>query len=243
MPKTRPSKVAVWNFATSTNFFFSMAKSISSSVQDKFPVFMSLVPPKKEKVTMRKQLSECATFANLLETFEKAKKIVFITGAGVSVSCGIPDFRSATGIYNTMECQEIGIPSPELLFDLEFFLMDPSPFYKYAHNLMPTNRTPSSAHKFISLLESKKKLLRNYTQNIDGLERISGQKRVIECHGSMDLFVCLECRKKTPRSEVHSTVMRGEVPLCVHCKGVMVSNLTRVRFSDTVVHLSANGET
>jgi NAD-dependent SIR2 family protein deacetylase len=175
------------------------------------------------KPEMRKQLKEFSTIAEMLDAFAKAKKIVFITGAGVSVSCGIPDFRSASGIYNTMQCQEIGIPAPELLFDLEFFLMDPTPFFKYAHNLMPTNRAPSVAHQFLSLLQSKKKLLRNYTQNIDGLERVSGQIKIIECHGSMDYFQCLQCRKKAPRSEVHDTVLSGEVPLCVHCEGVMVS--------------------
>ena len=179
---------------------------------------------KREKPDIRKQLAGFSTMDHLLEAFSSSKRIVFITGAGVSVSCGIPDFRSATGIYNTMKCQEIGIPSPELLFDLEFFLMDPNPFFKYAHNLMPTDRTPSVAHNFISLLESKKKLLRNYTQNIDGLERLSGQRKVIECHGCMDLFSCIECRKKCPRSEVYATVMSGKVPHCVHCGGVMVSN-------------------
>jgi NAD-dependent SIR2 family protein deacetylase len=173
----------------------------------------------------RKQLKQFSTINDFLDLFEKAKKIVFITGAGVSVSCGIPDFRSASGIYNTMECQEIGIPSPELLFDLEFFLMDSAPFYKYAHNLMPTTRTPSPAHHFISLLESRKKLLRNYTQNIDGLEKISGQKKVIECHGSMDYFQCLDCRKKIPRKEVHDTVMHREIPYCSSCKGIMVSEM------------------
>lgn len=177
---------------------------------------------KGEKKELRKQLLNFSTINDFLQVFEKAKKIVFITGAGVSVSCGIPDFRSASGIYNTMECQEIGIPSPELLFDLEFFLMDSGPFYKYAHNLMPVDRTPSPAHQFIALLESKKKLLRNYTQNIDGLERISGQKKVIECHGSMDSFQCLDCRKKVPRADVHDTVMRNEVPLCMSCGGIMV---------------------
>ena len=171
---------------------------------------------------MRKQLENFSTIDDVLDAFDKAKHIVFITGAGISVSCGIPDFRSASGIYNTMECQEIGIPSPELLFDLEYFLMDPGPFFKYAHNLIPKARNPSAAHRFIALLESKKKLLRHYTQNIDGLERVCGQKKVVECHGSMNTFQCLECRKKISLSEVESTILKGDIPLCAHCKGVMV---------------------
>lgn len=179
----------------------------------------------KDNTPKRKQLPHFSTISDLLEAFRTCKKIVFITGAGVSVSCGIPDFRSKTGIYNTMECEAIGIPSPELLFDLEFFLLDPAPFYKYAHNLLPMNRKPSAAHFFLSMLESKKRLLRNYTQNIDGLEKASGQKRVVECHGSMDMFKCLNCKKKSTLLDMRDAIVEGKVPLCI-CGGVLKPAIT-----------------
>ena len=57
---------------------------------------------------------------DFVKVFSKCKNIITICGAGISVSCGIPDFRSATGLYNTLDCDKIGIPSAELLFDLEF---------------------------------------------------------------------------------------------------------------------------
>lgn len=61
----------------------------------------------------------------------RSERILIIAGAGVSVSCGIPDFRSpVTGLYNSNRHIEEGIPSAELFFDLEYFKLDPCPFYR-----------------------------------------------------------------------------------------------------------------
>ena len=62
------------------------------------------------------------TIDELIDGLKRFKKIIVITGAGISVSCGIPDFRSKdVGLYNNLDCSSINIPSPELLFDLEYF--------------------------------------------------------------------------------------------------------------------------
>ena len=120
---------------------------------------------------------------------------------------------------------EIGIPSAELLFDLDYFEMDPDPFYKYAHKLMPNDTGPSLSHAFISMLEEKGKLLRNYTQNVDGLERKAGISRLVECHGSMDRFRCMKCRKKVGRGAVVEEIAARRVPMCPCCRrGVLVSD-------------------
>lgn len=177
---------------------------------------------------VRKKLDSVSNVDDVLRLIEEAKKIIVITGAGISVSCGIPDFRSKGGLYNTLDCAAIGIPSAELLFDLEFFKIDPLPFYKYCPCLIPSDVTASPSHRFIALLEQKKKLLRNYSQNVDGIERRIGISNVIECHGSMNDFQCLSSsckRKKTPLSEVIATIQEGKPCYCA-CGEVMKPTIT-----------------
>ena len=135
----------------------------------------------------RTKLPYFSTLSHVVSAIKKSKKIIVITGAGISVSSGIPDFRSKDiGLYNTLDCELYNIPSAELLFDYEFFRIDAEPFYKFAGKLVPDdNLKPSPCHNFIASLEAQGKLLRNYTQNVDGLERKAGISRVVECHGSM----------------------------------------------------------
>src|SRR5690554_1532096 len=90
---------------------------------------------------------------DLAAAIATSRGVVVVAGAGISVACGIPDFRSADGLYNTLQCAEIGLPSPELLFDLEYFLLDPEPFYKFAHTLLPAQAVePSATHAFVAEL-------------------------------------------------------------------------------------------
>jgi NAD-dependent SIR2 family protein deacetylase len=175
-----------------------------------------------------KQLFKCCgTDIDILaRRIELSKRIIVISGAGISVSCGIADFRSKeSGLYNTLDCEEIGIPCAELLFDLEYFLMDPAPFYRYARNLIPDALLPSPSHYFIKYLEGKKKLLRNYTQNIDGIEKICGINNVVECHGKMDKFRCTKCKKQKELIDVEVAVRVGEVCYCT-CGEVLKPTIT-----------------
>ena len=146
----------------------------------------------------RRKLASFTTLAHVVEALSTSKRILVVRGAGISVNCGIPDFRSKdSGLYHTLDCEAIGIPSAELLFDYEYFVVDPEPFYRFARSLLPREDIrPSYCHEFISMLEMRKKLLRNYTQNVDGIERKAGVTRVVECHGSIATFRCMDCKKK-----------------------------------------------
>ena len=74
----------------------------------------------------------------------------------------------------TLFQQELGLASPEDLFDIETFRDDPRPFFKFAHSLYPGSIEPGPSHKFLAWLDQQGKLLRIYTQNIDTLERWVG---------------------------------------------------------------------
>lgn len=110
-------------------------------------------------------------------------KIMVLTGAGISVSCGIPDFRSSGGIYARLKREYPQLSRPEDMFDFDVFKSDPRPFYSFAKDIFPGQFRPSITHQFIRSLERRSKLLQNYTQNIDTLERVAGISKVCYCHG------------------------------------------------------------
>eukprot|EP00906_Rhabdomonas_costata_P008775 RCo012459 len=115
----------------------------------------------------------------------KAKRIIVMSGAGISVAAGIPDFRSpGTGLYAQLE--KYDLPFPEAVFELDFFREHPEPFFIVAKEMWPGNYEPTDVHLFIKLLSQKGLLLRNYTQNIDCLERAAdvNANLLVECHGT-----------------------------------------------------------
>lgn len=110
-------------------------------------------------------------------------------GAGISVSAGIPDFRSPdTGLYSQL--QRYNLPWPEAVFDIRYFRHDPNPFCTLAKELWPEygKHAPTPAHHFLRLLSDKGLLLTVFTQNIDGLEQMAGvpAHKVVHAHGSFE---------------------------------------------------------
>ncbi|MDD7383935.1 MAG: NAD-dependent protein deacylase [Peptoniphilaceae bacterium] len=138
---------------------------------------------------------------NTLNTIEKVKKlikesnnIVFFGGAGVSTASGVPDFRSATGLYN--QKNDTGF-SPEYMLSHEFFEKHPDLFYDYLkENLMIDGVKPNNAHIALKKLEDEGKLKGIITQNIDGLHTLAGSKNVVEIHGNIKDYYCTKCKRK-----------------------------------------------
>src|SRR6202012_1730196 len=94
----------------------------------------------------------------------KAKRVVFLVGAGISTAAGIPDFRSpGSGLYSNLA--HLDLDSPEDVFSIDFFRRNPLPFYTLAHELAPGKFRPTLTHSFISLLNEKGILLHVFTQN------------------------------------------------------------------------------
>lgn len=135
----------------------------------------------------------------------------------VSVSCGIPDFRSRDGIYARLAVDFPDLPDPQAMFDIEYFRKDPRPFFKFAKEIYPGQFQPSLCHKFIALSDKEGKLLRNYTQNIDTLEQVAGIQRIIQCHGSFATASCLICKYKVDCEAVRGDIFNQVVPRCPRC--------------------------
>ncbi|KAJ3179304.1 NAD-dependent protein deacetylase sirtuin-2 [Geranomyces variabilis] len=122
---------------------------------------------------------------------KKPSRILVLTGAGISTSCGIPDFRSpGTGLYDNL--RKYNLPFAEAIFTMSYFRRRPEAFYALARELYPGAFRPSPCHFFIRLLADRGLLLRNYTQNIDTLERGAGihPDRLVEAHGSFAAAKC-----------------------------------------------------
>ncbi|XP_038677745.1 NAD-dependent protein deacetylase sirtuin-1 isoform X1 [Scyliorhinus canicula] len=168
-------------------------------------------PPKRKK---RKDIN---TLEDVVRILKESKKIMVLTGAGVSVSCGIPDFRSRDGIYARLAVDFPDLPDPHAMFDIEYFRKDPRPFFKFAKEIYPGQFQPSLCHKFIALLDKQEKLLRNYTQNIDTLEQVAGIRRIVECHGSFAMASCLMCKYKVDCEAIRKDVFNQVVPQCPKC--------------------------
>ncbi|CAG8550517.1 7850_t:CDS:2 [Gigaspora margarita] len=164
----------------------------------------------------RQKLSNINTLEQVVELLRDSKNIMVLTGAGVSVSCGIPDFRSENGIYSRLS--EFDLDDPQDMFDINYFRDCPDVFYSFAKEIYPSNFTPSPSHYFIKLLEEKGKLLRNYTQNIDTLEQAAGIKNVLQCHGSFATASCIVCEYKVDGSEIKDDILHQRVPRCPKCK-------------------------
>nr|XP_021503429.1 NAD-dependent protein deacetylase sirtuin-1 [Meriones unguiculatus] len=168
-------------------------------------------PPKRKK---RKDIN---TIEDAVKLLQECKKIIVLTGAGVSVSCGIPDFRSRDGIYARLAVDFPDLPDPQAMFDIEYFRKDPRPFFKFAKEIYPGQFQPSLCHRFIALSDKEGKLLRNYTQNIDTLEQVAGIQRIIQCHGSFATASCLICKYKVDCEAVRGDIFNQVVPRCPRC--------------------------
>ncbi|KAM4592247.1 NAD-dependent protein deacetylase sirtuin-3, mitochondrial isoform 2-T2 [Odontesthes bonariensis] len=153
---------------------------------------------------------------------QQHKRVVVMAGAGISTPSGIPDFRSpGSGLYDNL--QQYDLPYAEAIFEIGFFHRNPNPFFALAKELYPGNYQPNLTHYFVRLLHQKNQLLRMYTQNIDGLERLAGipPEMLVEAHGTFATATCTTCLRKYEGKDLRPAVMSGMVPKCPTCKGVI----------------------
>ena len=162
--------------------------------------------------------------AGIAEYLKTAKHVIVMTGAGISTNANIPDFRSPSfGLYDRLDKYHLANPTD--VFTLSYFKEDPRAFFDIAHDLYPvlSNAKPTAAHYFIKLLEDKNILLRHYTQNIDGLEDLTGlnEKSTIQAHGHIRSGTCLACHKAYSFEYMKHFVLNNKIPICEKCSGII----------------------
>lgn len=150
---------------------------------------------------------------------EKAQRAVFFGGAGVSTESGIPDFRSAQGIYS----QDSGMKySPETIISHSFYESHPKEFWRfYRDKLIYPDARPNACHRKLAELEWAGHLAAVVTQNIDGLHQSAGSSCVLELHGSVHRNHCLRCGQAYTLAETMAfcDAAADGVPLCPVCQG------------------------
>lgn len=162
--------------------------------------------------------------SKLRKIIEESKKIVFLGGAGVSTESGIPDFRSANGIYSQKLNRHF---SPEELISHTMYLKYPEDFYDfYKKNLIYKKAKPNFAHFYLAKLEKEGKLSAVVTQNIDCLHEMAGSKNVLKVHGTIDRNICTKCGKVYNLDEFLSFCEKEEIPHCPDCGGVIKPDVT-----------------
>ena len=155
----------------------------------------------------------------LQKAIQKAGIIAVFSGAGISTSCGIPDFRGPEGIYSTVQ-QRYNLPMPESIFDLSYFRENPVPFFDFSREMFTKEVHPSLTHHYLAELEKEGKEISIVTQNIDMLHGRAGSTGVIACHGSYRTGRCMDCDKKYTINDYEDSLKTGTVPKC-GCGGVV----------------------
>lgn len=152
------------------------------------------------------------------ELVKKSTKMSALTGAGISVDSGIPDFRSEGGLWERYDPHEYAT--------YESFLRDPSRFWTMGQELAEVllKAKPNEAHLQLAKLEKEGRLLAIITQNIDNLHQAAGNTHVVELHGNYLRAYCMDCNTEYIGEEIHRRVVRGEIPpRCDKCEGVLKS--------------------
>jgi NAD-dependent deacetylase len=152
----------------------------------------------------------------LAELIRARQPCVALTGAGISTESGIPDFRSPTGIWATVD--------PRELASLSAFRRDPErvwTFYRLRVRML-TEAEPNAAHRSLAELERRGLLAAVVTQNIDLLHERGGSREVVEVHGSIRSSSCPRCGQRCTLAEVLEQLAGSEAaPRCPACATIL----------------------
>jgi len=161
-----------------------------------------------------------ATIAEARELVRGARSIVVLTGAGISTSSGIPDFRGPNGVWTKD-------PAAQRLFELQPYLDDAEvrrQVWQLRRSAPVFGAHPNAGHLALAEMHHTGRLRAIVTQNIDGLHQLAGSppERVIEVHGTIRFVECMTCGQKQPSEQVFERLDAGETdPACLSCGGIL----------------------
>ncbi|HXJ78419.1 MAG TPA: Sir2 family NAD-dependent protein deacetylase [Candidatus Methylomirabilis sp.] len=153
---------------------------------------------------------------------DEARRLVVLTGAGISTDSGIPDFRGPQGVWTKN-------PEAEKLATLQNYLADPEVRRRSWRSRLESpawQAQPNAGHRALVILERRGQLDTLITQNVDGLHQLAGSspERVIEIHGTMREVTCLSCGERASMERALARVRAGEEdPACRSCGGILKS--------------------
>jgi NAD-dependent deacetylase len=158
-------------------------------------------------------LAVSARTERLAQLLKGARSAVALTGAGISVPSGIPDFRSpGTGLWENVDPMEVA--------HIDAWRRDPDRFWRFYGERFATllDKQPNPAHFALAELERRGLLRAVITQNVDRLHRAAGTERVVEVHGSIAYSVCLQCSGRVPIERVVEQLQADDgAPECPGC--------------------------
>ncbi|WP_315437240.1 NAD-dependent protein deacylase [uncultured Selenomonas sp.] len=155
------------------------------------------------------------TIARLREILVSSHRAVFFGGAGMSTESGIPDFRSAGGIYSETLHREF---APEQMASHSFLMAHPAEFFDfYRRRFVYLSAAPNEGHYALAELERRGHLAAVVTQNIDGLHQAAGSQTVYELHGSIRRAHCTDC---DAHYELDYILHHRPIPHC-SCGGIV----------------------
>lgn len=148
----------------------------------------------------------------LIDRLERATKILFFSGAGISAESGIATFRGEEGLWKKFKAEELAnfsafMKNPDLVWE----------WYQYRRKIVDSAK-PNPGHLAIAQFENYYDDVTVVTQNIDNLHRRAGSKNIYELHGNIEKNFCVECKERYDFIKFEDT---GEVPHCSKCNGLI----------------------
>ncbi|HEX9258638.1 MAG TPA: Sir2 family NAD-dependent protein deacetylase [Acidimicrobiales bacterium] len=154
---------------------------------------------------------------------DDAKRVVVLTGAGISTESGIPDFRGPNGVWTRN-------PAAEKAATIQHYLADPAvrkAAWRGRLDSAAFTAEPNAGHRALVELERRGKLHTLVTQNVDGLHQKAGSDpaKVVEVHGTLHWVICWDCGERAPMERALARVRAGEEdPPCRSCGGILKSD-------------------